>query len=97
MVQNDPQTDAIVMIGEIGGNAEELAALHISKHITKPVIAFIAGQSAPPGKQMGHAGAIISSGSGTAQEKVQALISAGVRVAQEPSEVPLILKEQLSK
>ncbi|GAK35264.1 succinyl-CoA ligase [Bacteroides graminisolvens DSM 19988 = JCM 15093] len=61
------------------------------------MIAFIAGQSAPPGKQMGHAGAIISSGSGTAQEKVQALISAGVRVAQEPSEVPLILKEQLSK
>ena len=97
MFQNDPQTDAIVMIGEIGGNAEELAALHISKHITKPVIAFIAGQSAPPGKQMGHAGAIISSGSGTAQEKVQALISAGVRVAQEPSEVPLTLKEQLFK
>lgn len=71
MLQNDPQTDAIVMIGEIGGNAEELAAAYICEHVTKPVVAFIAGQSAPPGKQMGHAGAIISGSSGSAAEKFQ--------------------------
>lgn len=91
--QNDPDTDAIVLIGEIGGNAEELAADYIRMHVTKPVVAFIAGQSAPPGKQMGHAGAIISGSSGSATEKIVALEAAGIRVAKEPSEVPLLLKE----
>ncbi|WP_085535677.1 succinate--CoA ligase subunit alpha [Massilibacteroides vaginae] len=90
--EKDPDTHAIVMIGEIGGNAEELAAEYIRHHVTKPVVAFIAGQSAPPGKQMGHAGAIISSGSGTAAEKIAALEAAGVRVAKEPGEIPGLLK-----
>jgi len=97
MLQDDPETDAIVMIGEIGGNAEELAAEYIKKHITKPVVSFIAGQSAPPGKQMGHAGAIISSGSGTAAEKIAALEAAGVQVAKEPSEIPTLLKAKMTK
>lgn len=97
MLQNDPETEAIVMIGEIGGNAEEQAAEYIKKHVTKPVVGFIAGQAAPPGKQMGHAGAIISSGSGTAAEKIAALEAAGVEVAKEPSEIPDLLKKKLNK
>lgn len=92
MFQKDEDTEAIVMIGEIGGNAEELAAEYIQKYVTKPVVAFIAGQSAPPGKQMGHAGAIISGNSGSAEEKIAALTKAGIRVAREPSEVPELLK-----
>lgn len=95
MLQNDPDTDAIVMIGEIGGNAEELAAEYVKKHVTKPVVGFIAGQAAPVGKQMGHAGAIISSGGGTAAEKIAALEAAGITVAKEPSQIPGILKEKL--
>lgn len=95
MLQNDPETEAIVMIGEIGGNAEEQAAEYIKNHVTKPVVGFIAGQAAPAGKQMGHAGAIISSGSGTAAEKIATLEAAGVRVAKEPSEIPALLKEKL--
>lgn len=91
MLENDPQTDAIVMIGEIGGNAEELAAEYIREHVKKPVVAFIAGQSAPLGKQMGHAGAIISGSSGSADEKIAALKEAGIPVAQEPSEIPSLL------
>lgn len=79
MFQNDKDTESIVMIGEIGGNAEELAAEYIKKHVTKPVVAFIAGQSAPPGKQMGHEGAIISSNSGSAEEKIAALTAAGFK------------------
>ena len=90
-------TEAIVMIGEIGGNAEELAAEYIQKHITKPVVAFIAGQSAPPEKQMGHAGAIISGSSGSAQEKITALTVAGIQVAKEPAEIPILLKSLLSE
>jgi succinyl-CoA synthetase alpha subunit len=97
MLQDDSETEAIVMIGEIGGNAEELAAAYIKKHVTKPVVSFIAGQSAPPGKQMGHAGAIISSGSGTAAEKIAALEAAGVKVAKEPAEIPGLLKERLAQ
>jgi len=93
MLQNDPDTDAIVMIGEIGGNAEEQAAEYIKEYVTKPVIGFIAGRSAPQGKQMGHAGAIISGGAGSADEKVAALEAAGVRVAKEPSEIPGMLKK----
>lgn len=97
MLQNDSDTEAIVMIGEIGGNAEELAAEYIRKHVTKPVVAFIAGQSAPPGKQMGHAGAIISGNSGSAEDKIAALIAAGIQVAKEPAEVPLLLSAVLIK
>ncbi|MDR0961470.1 MAG: succinate--CoA ligase subunit alpha [Mediterranea sp.] len=88
LAQNDPETSAIVLIGEIGGNAEEKAAHYISRQVTKPVVAFIAGQSAPPGKQMGHAGAIISGNSGSAKEKIAALQAAGIRVAGEPAEIP---------
>ena len=94
MFQNDPDTDAMVMIGEIGGNAEEKAAEYIRQHVTKPVVGFIAGRSAPPGKQMGHAGAIISGGSDTAAEKIAALEAAGIKVAKEPSEIPRLLKEK---
>lgn len=89
--EKDPDTHAIVMIGEIGGNAEEQAAEYIKKQVTKPVVAFIAGRSAPPGKQMGHAGAIISSGSGTAAEKIAALEAVGVRIANEPGQIPELL------
>lgn len=89
----DPQTKAIVMIGEIGGSDEEQAAAYIKKHVTKPVVSFIAGQTAPPGKRMGHAGAIISGGSGTAAEKVEALTKAGIPVAGSPTELPLLLKQ----
>lgn len=96
MLQDDPDTHAIVLIGEIGGNAEELAAEYIRKHVTKPVVAFIAGQSAPPGKQMGHAGAIISGSSGSATEKIAALEAAGIKVAKEPSEIPILLKKLIS-
>lgn len=93
MFENDPETEAIVLIGEIGGNAEEQAAEYIRNHINKPVVAFIAGQSVPPGKQMGHAGAIISGGSGSAKGKIEALEAAGIRVAQKPSDIPKLLKQ----
>ena len=88
LFEADPATDAIVMIGEIGGDDEEHAARFIEEHVTKPVVGFIAGQTAPPGKRMGHAGAIISGGSGTAAEKMAALEAAGVRVVDRPSAVP---------
>lgn len=94
MLEADPQTDSIVLIGEIGGNAEELAADYIHKYVTKPVVAFIAGHSAPPGKQMGHAGAIISGSSGAAEDKIKALEAAGVHVASKPSEIPLLLRKE---
>ncbi len=92
MFENDPETDSIVLIGEIGGDAEERAAAYIRDHITKPVAVFIAGQQAPPGKQMGHAGAIISSGNGTAAEKIAAFEAVGVPVAKEPSQIPDLLR-----
>jgi len=87
LFEKDPQTEAIVMIGEIGGNAEETAAHYIRKHVSKPVVAFIAGQTAPPGRRMGHAGAIISGGHGTAAEKISALEAAGIRVAKSPAAI----------
>ena len=93
MFEDDPETAAIVLIGEIGGDAEERAAKYIKKHIKKPVVAFIAGQTAPPGKRMGHAGAIISSGSGTAEEKIKAFEDAGVPVARQPAEIPELVKK----
>jgi succinyl-CoA synthetase alpha subunit len=95
--ENDPETIAVVVIGEIGGDAEEQAAQFIAEKMTKPVVAFIAGQTAPPGKRMGHAGAIISSGSGTAEEKIAAFNKAGVPVAKEPNEIPDLLREVLKK
>jgi succinyl-CoA synthetase alpha subunit len=87
LFQEDPQTEAILMIGEIGGTAEEQAAEFIRQRVSKPVAAFIAGQTAPPGKRMGHAGAIISGGSGTAQEKIAALRAAGLVVADSPADL----------
>lgn len=91
MFEADPYTEKIVLIGEIGGTDEEKAAEFISDRLTKPVITFIAGQSAPPGKRMGHAGAIIEGGTGSAAEKINALQAAGVRVASHPEEIPSLL------
>jgi len=96
MFEDDPQTEVIVLIGEIGGDAEERAAQYIKEHITKPVVAFIAGQTAPAGKRMGHAGAIISSGSGTAAEKIAAFEAIGVPVARRPVELPDLVKKALA-
>jgi succinyl-CoA synthetase alpha subunit len=87
LFQDDPETDAVVMIGEIGGNAEETAAQYIEKEFTKPVVSFIAGQTAPPGRRMGHAGAIIMGGKGTAADKMTTLIAAGVEVIKSPAEI----------
>ncbi|MCX6077014.1 MAG: succinate--CoA ligase subunit alpha [Sulfurimonas sp.] len=97
MFQEDDDTHAIVMIGEIGGDLEIQAAHYIKEHITKPVVAFIAGQTAPAGKRMGHAGAIISGSAGTAKEKMDALEAAGVRVVVSPAEIGKAVKEVLSK
>jgi succinyl-CoA synthetase alpha subunit len=91
MFEDDPQTEKVVMIGEIGGTDEEKAAQFIASKMTKPVVSFIAGQTAPPGKRMGHAGAIIEGGAGTAADKVKALEVAGVKVAKHPEEIPFLL------
>ena len=87
MFQDDDETESILMMGEIGGTAEEEAAAYVKANITKPVAAFIAGRTAPPGKRMGHAGAIISGGKGTAEEKIAALEDAGIEVAQSPADM----------
>jgi succinyl-CoA synthetase alpha subunit len=93
LFEEDPLTDQVVMIGEIGGSDEERAAEFISTHMTKPVVGFIAGQTAPPGKRMGHAGAIVEGGAGTAEEKVKALKQAGVQVAEHPEQIPELLQK----
>jgi len=95
LFQNDPDTESIVLIGEIGGSAEEEAAAYIKEHVSKPVVAFIAGSTAPPGRRMGHAGAIISGGKGTAQEKKRALSEAGITVVESPAEIGATLKSIL--
>ncbi len=97
MFEEDDATEAILMIGEIGGNAEIRAAEYIQEHITKPVAAFIAGKTAPPGKRMGHAGAIISGGSGTAAEKIAALEAAGVIVAESPADMGTAVKRAMKE
>ncbi|MEU8304569.1 succinate--CoA ligase subunit alpha [Actinomadura sp. NPDC048955] len=91
--QDDPETDAIVMIGEIGGDAEERAAAYIEQHVTKPVVGYVAGFTAPEGKTMGHAGAIVSGSAGTAQAKKEALEKVGVRVGKTPSETAVLMRE----
>jgi succinyl-CoA synthetase alpha subunit len=95
LFERDPATRAIVLIGEIGGRAEIDAAEYIAAHITRPVVSFIAGQTAPPGKRMGHAGAIISGGEGTAQEKISALEAVGVTVARLPTDIAQLVRERL--
>jgi succinyl-CoA synthetase alpha subunit len=97
LFQNDPSTEAMLMIGEIGGNAEIEAADYIKKHVTKPVAGFIAGRTAPPGKRMGHAGAIISGGKGTAEEKIAALRAANVEVADSPADMGTAMQRAIAK
>ena len=97
LFNDDPETKAIVLIGEIGGTAEEQAAAYIKKNVKKPVVAFVAGRTAPPGRRMGHAGAIISGGSGTAKEKIDALRRAGITVAESPAEIGEAVAQVLGK
>lgn len=97
LFNEDKDTEAIVMIGEIGGSAEEEAALYIQKFVNKPVVAFIAGRTAPPGRRMGHAGAIISGGKGTANEKISVMKKCGIVVCEDPSTIGITLKETLEK
>lgn len=95
LFNDDPETKAIVMIGEIGGNAEEEAAEYIKKHVTKPVVGFIAGQTAPPGRRMGHAGAIISGGKGTAADKMATMKECGIHVVESPASIGITMKNVL--
>lgn len=97
LFQDDPNTNAILLIGEIGGNAEEMAAEYVKKNVTKPVAAFIAGQTAPPGKRMGHAGAIISGGTGSAADKIAALKAAGIEVAATPADLGVAVQRAIAR
>jgi succinyl-CoA synthetase alpha subunit len=95
LLNDDPDTHAIVMIGEIGGDAEEKAAAFVKAHVKKPVVGFIAGQTAPPGRRMGHAGAIISGGSGKAEDKIKAMKEAGISVCASPADIGETVKSRL--
>ena len=95
LFNNDPDTHAIIMIGEIGGDAEEQGAAYIKEHVKKPVVGFIAGQTAPPGRRMGHAGAIVSGGSGKASDKMAVMAAAGISVCQSPADLGITLKGKL--
>ena len=97
LLNEDPETEAIIMIGEIGGSAEQAAAKYIAENVKKPVVGFIAGQTAPPGRRMGHAGAIISGGEGTAEEKMQAMTEAGITVVKSPAEIGEAMARLLGK
>jgi succinyl-CoA synthetase alpha subunit len=97
LFENDPETEAIVLIGEIGGGAEEEAAAFVRERVTKPVIGFVAGQTAPPGRRMGHAGAIIAGGKGTAREKMQAMAAAGISVVASPAEIGAEVARRLGR
>jgi len=97
LFNNDPETEAIVLIGEIGGSAEEAAAAFVKKHVKKPVVGFIAGQTAPPGRRMGHAGAIISGGQGTAADKMKAMTEAGIHVVVSPAEIGATLARVIGR
>jgi succinyl-CoA synthetase alpha subunit len=97
LLNEDPDTEAIIMIGEIGGTNEEAAAEYVKEHVRKPVVGFIAGQTAPPGRRMGHAGAIISGGQGTAKDKMAAMTAAGIHVVVSPAEIGETMAKVMGK